>query len=259
MSARRPSRKMLVILVAIVLVVGAGVGVWWFSATQSPSSTNSISGTVQAPSYDVAALLSAPVATVHVEEGDGVAEGDTLVSLDDSALTLAVTQAQLELTIAKAETNTATASGNANAIAAAKVRQQLAQTRLSQAQLQHQQATVTAPHGGIVTTVVTHRGQATAPGRTLLTITDLDSVYVQGFLPEPLMGSVDVGDSVTISTDSNDSYSGTVRFISDTAEFSPNTSDSTEQRSQLVFRIRVSLDQSERSLKPGMPVDLHFS
>jgi HlyD family secretion protein len=49
--------------------------------------------------------------------------------------------------------------------------------------------------------------------------------------------------------------SGTVTFVSPKAEFTPRNVQTAEERSKLVYRIKVSVDNREGILKPGMPVD----
>jgi hypothetical protein len=50
-------------------------------------------------------------------------------------------------------------------------------------------------------------------------------------------------------------YEGTVVHIADRAEFTPRNVSTKEERVNLVFAVRIDLDNDDGSLKPGMPAD----
>jgi HlyD family secretion protein len=60
-----------------------------------------------------------------------------------------------------------------------------------------------------------------------------------------------------VSTDSfpDKTYQGRVSYISAQAEFTPKTVQTFEERVKLMYRIKVSLDNDNNELKPGMPAD----
>jgi HlyD family secretion protein len=66
---------------------------------------------------------------------------------------------------------------------------------------------------------------------------------------------VALGQSATVLTDAGDRVPGKVTYISPQAEFTPRNVQTAEERSKLVYRIKVSVDNSSGVLKQGMPVD----
>ena len=56
-------------------------------------------------------------------------------------------------------------------------------------------------------------------------------------------------------TDAGQRLEGTITFISPKAEFTPRNVQTAEERSKLVYRIKVTVDNREGVLKPGMPVE----
>jgi HlyD family secretion protein len=67
---------------------------------------------------------------------------------------------------------------------------------------------------------------------------------------------VALGQTATILTDAGGpGIEGTVTFVSPRAEFTPRNVQTAEERSKLVYRIKVSVDNRAGVLKPGMPVD----
>ena len=146
-------------------------------------------------------------------------QGQTLVVLDQSALKLQVDQR-----------SRAKAPGRHSATPRRTVRKltsrqpeldsNQAKAAVDLAKVQLGYATVPAPHSGVVVTVTTNAGQNAGPGRTLLTLSDPGSLFVRVFVPEAQIGSVKVGQQVTVTPDSpGEPYTGTVSFVASEAEF----------------------------------------
>ena len=64
-----------------------------------------------------------------------------------------------------------------------------------------------------------------------------------------------LGQPAAILTDAGQRLSGSITFISPKAEFTPRNVQTADERSKLVYRIKVSVDNSGGVLKQGMPVD----
>ncbi|MBI2188696.1 MAG: HlyD family efflux transporter periplasmic adaptor subunit [Acidobacteria bacterium] len=120
-------------------------------------------------------------------------------------------------------------------------------------------ATVVAPAGGVVTQKLTEAGEIVAPRMPLLVITDLDNAWANLFVPEPVIPRVALGQAATILTDAGDRLPGTVTYISPQAEFTPRNVQTADERSKLVYRIKVSVDNRAGTLKVGMPVDAELT
>ena len=120
-------------------------------------------------------------------------------------------------------------------------------------------AAVLAPVGGIVTQTLTDAGEMIAPRAPLLVVTDLDHAWANLFVPEPLMPRITLGQSAAVLTDAGDRVPGRVTFISPQAEFTPRNVQTADERSKLVYRIKVAVDNSAGVLKQGMPVDAELT
>ncbi len=116
-------------------------------------------------------------------------------------------------------------------------------------------ATVVAPVGGVVTQTLTDAGEIVAPRTPLLVVTDLDHAWANLFVPEPLIPRLVLGQAADVRTDAGDTLAGTVTYISPQAEFTPRNVQTADERSKLVYRIKVTVDNSAGVLKQGMPVD----
>lgn len=117
-------------------------------------------------------------------------------------------------------------------------------------------ASVVAPVAGVVTQKLVDAGEIVARGTPLVVITDLDHAWANLFVPEPVIPRVKLGQPATVRTDAGgQALSGTVTFISPKAEFTPRNVQTAEERSKLVYRIKVTVDNRAGILKSGMPVD----
>jgi HlyD family secretion protein len=121
-------------------------------------------------------------------------------------------------------------------------------------------AQVVAPVGGIVTQKLADRGEMVARGAPIVVVTDLDHAWANLFVPEPLIPRVKLGQTATVFTDAGGpGIPGKVTFISPRAEFTPRNVQTAEERSKLVYRIKVTVDNSAGVLKQGMPVDAELA
>jgi len=139
--------------------------------------------------------------------------------------------------------------------AKARVRQareglELARTRLSYAE-------VVSPLGGVVLSKNVEPGDYVAAGTPIVTVGELDNVWLRGYLEETDLGRVKVGQPATVTTDSfpGKRYEGRVSFISGQAEFTPKTVQTRKERVKLVYRVKIDVPNPDRELLPGMPAD----
>ena len=91
-----------------------------------------------------------------------------------------------------------------------------------------------------------------------MVVTDLDHAWANVYVDEPLVPRLTLGQKVTLVTDAGQRLEGTISFISPRAEFTPRNVQTAEERSKLVYRIKVSADNRQGVLKPGMPVEAEF-
>jgi HlyD family secretion protein len=119
-------------------------------------------------------------------------------------------------------------------------------------------AEVKSPVGGVVTAKLADAGEVVAPRTPLLVVTDLDHAWANLYVDEPVVPALKLGQAVDIVTDAGQTLKGTITFISPKAEFTPRNVQTSEERSKLVYRIKVTTDNSGGILKTGMPVEGRF-
>lgn len=139
---------------------------------------------------------------------------------------------------------------------AARARVAAADAQIASLQQSVSDATVTAPLSGIVTQKLADVGEILAPRTPIVTVVDLDHAWANIYLDEPLVPRVRLGQGATVFTDAGGrGIDGKVTFISPKAEFTPRNVQTAEERSKLVYRIKVSVDNRQGVLKQGMPVE----
>jgi len=117
-------------------------------------------------------------------------------------------------------------------------------------------AALSSPARGIVSQKLAEVGEVAAPRVPVIVIIDLDHAWADVFVPEPAVPRIRIGQSATLFTDAGGSgLQGSITYISPKAEFTPRNVQTAEERSKLVYRVRVTVDNSQGILKEGMPVE----
>lgn len=139
----------------------------------------------------------------------------------------------------------------------ARARLQQAEEALAQARTRLGYAELTAPLSGVVLAENVEPGEFVAAGTPVVTIGELDPVWLRAYIKETDLGRVKLGQSVRVTTDTypGKAYRGTVTFIAQDAEFTPKNVQTDKERVKLVYRIKITLANPEQELKPGMPAD----
>ena len=96
-----------------------------------------------------------------------------------------------------------------------------------------------------------------AAGATVVTLGDMDHPWVRGYINEKDLGRIKLGMRADVVTDSYPGkvYPGKITFVSSDAEFTPKQIQTQEERTKLVYRIKIEMANPHRELKSNMPVD----
>jgi len=145
-------------------------------------------------------------------------------------------------------------------IDAARARVAAADAQIAALEKAIKDASVASPVDGVVNEKLADRGELLAPRAPIVVVTDLDRAWANLFIPEPMVPRVALGQKATVFTDAGGpGIPGTVTFVSSRAEFTPRNVQTADERSKLVYRIKVSVDNSRGVLKQGMPVDAELT
>jgi HlyD family secretion protein len=145
-------------------------------------------------------------------------------------------------------------------ISAARARVSAADAQIAMLDKALADAQIVAPVAGVVTQKLVDAGEIVMRGTPIVVVTDLDNAWANLFVPEPMVPRIKLGQAATVFTDAGGAgIPGKVTFVSPQAEFTPRNVQTPDERSRLVYRIKVSVDNRDGVLKAGMPVDAELS
>jgi HlyD family secretion protein len=103
-------------------------------------------------------------------------------------------------------------------------------------------------------------GAIVSPNDVVYVLSLTHSVWVRAYVSEAQLGRVSPGLEVSVLSDTAPSrpYKGHVGFISPTAEFTPKSVETPDLRTDLVYRLRIIVDEVEVGLRQGMPVTIQI-
>ena len=273
MSTRQ---KKIIPMIVLGLVV-AGVLVWFVRGRAINNRDRiSVSGNVEVTEVQVSFMTAGRVLERLVDEGQAVKKGDMVARLDRVELEQVLKQAEAALAVAEADAGRmllefarqkelfgkkVIASREfeiaqaAKTTAEARVKESRAALALAETRLGY--AALTSPVTGIVLSKAIESGEYVFPGTTVVTIGNLEQVWVRAYINETDLGRVKVGQAARVMADTypDKSYPGKVAFISSEAEFTPKNVQTAKERVKLVYRIKIDVANPAMELKPGMPAD----
>jgi HlyD family secretion protein len=140
----------------------------------------------------------------------------------------------------------------------ANVRQARENLRMSEIRLSY--TILRAPFDGVVLVREAELGEVVSPGTPIITLADLDHIWLRVYLPETDLGKVRWGQTVNVRTDTypGKNYRGRVSVIASDAEFTPKSVQTEKERVTLVYRIKIDVENPNHELKPGMPADAYI-
>ena len=117
--------------------------------------------------------------------------------------------------------------------------------------------TIKSPIDGVVTARAVEPGAVVVPGQTLLSVINLNTVYLRGYVPEGQIGKVRVGQSSRVYLDSapDQALASKVIQIDPEGSFTPENIYFKDDRVKQVFGIKIAINQPDGFAKPGMPAD----
>ena len=123
------------------------------------------------------------------------------------------------------------------------------------------QAVITSPIDGVILSKYAEQGEFAAPGRALFKVADVSQMRLRAYITADLLTNVKIGQKVKVYADQGDKgrkeYEGTVSCISSEAEFTPKTIQTRNERSNLVYAVKIDV-KNDGIIKRGMYGDVKF-
>ena len=242
-------------------------------------------GNVEIRQVDLAFQVAGRINNVFVEEGDYVKQGDLIATLDDKdykasyqkALALKESsKAQMDEDLSKYKRNIALCKDGT--ISPQDCDTLLNKKNMSKAQFQQNEANLIfqknqldytklyAPQDGIITTRSQEKGAYVGANQIVYVMSLTKPIWIRTYINEKDLGNIKYGQKAKILTDTTDTkrnekkeYTGTIGYISPIAEFTPKTVQTQDLRVDLMYRIRVYVDEVDDFLRQGMPVTIRIN
>ena len=274
-------KKKAAVITLLLLIICAVAGFWYIKQNRLNNELT-LYGNIEIRQVDLSFQVAGRIEKMLKEEGDTVKAGELLAVMDDKDYrsNLEKAEADVEKTLAiksdaesKFERNAPLVNDNTiskqdyDTLLNNKNRSKadydaaVAQKNFAKNQLDYTK--IYAPEECIVMIRIQEPGANVSKGQPVYTMAKIKPVWVRAYVNETDLGNIKYGQSVRVYTDTTNpktgkkrEYTGQVGYISPVAEFTPKTVQSTDIRTNLVYRIRVYIYDIDEYLRQGMPVTI---
>jgi HlyD family secretion protein len=237
----KKQQKAVIVLIVTAL---AAAGYWRWQSSR----TFHYAGTVEATEIDLSSRLTSVIEAYDVKESDEVKAGQTLVRFTCEEQKLAADIAEKDFRRAE------------RLIRGGSIPQEsfdrLKYTR-DDAVLKSTWCVVVAPEDGKILQTYQEAGERVTPGTKLLTVANLNEVYAYYYVPQPMLSKLKLGMEVEgfLAEQKGKTFKGRISHIRDEAEFTPKNVQTRDERTRLVYGVKVTFANPDAQLKPGMTVE----
>ena len=274
-------KKKAIVLILLVIIICGTLGFLYFK-NRKVSDELTLYGNIEIRQVDLSFQVAGKIEKMLKEEGDTVKAGELVAILDDRDYVSNLEKAQADVektsalkddaeskferhaplvednTISKQDYDTLLNTKNRTK---ADYDAAVAQKNFAKNQLDYTK--VYAPDEGVIMIRVQEPGSNVSKGQPVYTMAKTKPVWVRAYVNETDLGNIKYGQGVNVYTDTVDpdtgkkrEYKGQVGYISPVAEFTPKAVQSTDIRTNLVYRIRVYIYDIDEYLRQGMPVTI---
>jgi len=143
---------------------------------------------------------------------------------------------------------------------AARAARDAAAANLARAEVAAREMVVTAPRDGVVESLDLHPGDLVKPG-ACATLVDPEDLKLVVYVSSTVLGRLQIGEKVGLTTDSHgaETFDGVITWIGSKGEFTPRNLQTTEERAQQVFGIKIATDSAGGRLRAGMAATAHLT
>jgi HlyD family secretion protein len=168
-------------------------------------------------------------------------------------------QAKAQLGVARQDLSLKREGSRKEDIAAASAHLAGAKAILEEARTAFLDTHVHAPAAAIVQSRIREPGSMVSPSTPVYSLSLRNPIYLRAYANETQLARIVPGTHVAVTCDScRKTYHGTIGFVSPRAEFTPKTVETTDLRTDLVYRVRISVDDADEGLRQGMPVTIEL-
>jgi HlyD family secretion protein len=243
MNTKKSFNKKLLIPIPII-IIGVLIYVFFIRKTDFL-----YSGTIEATKIDISSRISSVISSFSGQEGHKVKKGDLLVQM-------ACEDLKLNFEIAKTDFNRADRLFKIGSLSQENFDH--IKGKRDDSLLKLDWCSIIAPNNTSILTTYREAGEYVTPGTKLLTLINLSEVWTYIYVPQPLLAKISIGMKVIgfLPELKMRPFEGHISYISDAAEFTPKNVQTREERTRLVFGVKVTFPNPDELLKPGMSLEV---
>ncbi len=275
--------KKKILFIIVILVICSCI--FFIKKEKKVTDELTLFGNIEIRQVDMSFQAAGQILEMIKEEGDSVSKGELIAILDDKDYKANLDKAEADIATALALKNEAQQQYDRqiplctdntiskqecdtllNTRDKTKADYEAALAQRDYAKNQFDYTKMYAPEDGIVTVRVQEPGATVTKGQSVYTISKNKPVWIRAYVNETDLGNISYGMKAKVFTDSKDpktgearEYDGYVGYISPVSEFTPKTVQTEDLRTDLVYRIRVYIDDTDEFLRQGMPVTVKIN
>lgn len=207
-------------------------------------------GTIEATEVDISPRLSSVIASFDAKEGQTLHAGDPMVKLSCEDIKLGADIAERDFKRAQRLKDSSMTEEAYDRL----------KNKRDDAALKLDWCAIKAPVDSTVLSTYHEPNELVSPSMKLLTLADLREVWAIVYVPQPLLAklSLDMPVEGILPEMKGRVFNGRISRINDEAEFTPKNVQTREERTRLVFGVKVKFPNPDNVLKPGMTVEVRL-
>ena len=196
-------------------------------------------------------------ATKDLERAEALYQGDSIALAELEALENNNIVAFNQLEAAQAKLNLLQAGSRDEQVKAAENQVKMMEAVLKSTEAVLADLKIASPLKGTIQSRNYENGEFVSAGASLATVVNLDKVWINVYIPTDDLPYVKVGDKAEFTISGLDKlFEGKISEIASRGEFTPKTIQTKKERANIVYKVKIEVDNSEGILKPGMPADV---
>jgi len=272
-------KRQIYISTIVILSLSVVILFWVFWKKENNDHNLILYGNIDIRQADLGFRVFGRLKTLHVEEGDKVSKGDLLAELDSEPYIHKVQEAEAKVAALEENLSYATLQMERRSILITgksisqedyqqsyfnqKVLQanfNQAEASLKNAKIELEDTKLICPSDGVVYTRIREPGTVLDKGQPVYSLAVNTPIWARTYISETHLGNISPGMQVKIYTDTkqNPIYNGHIGYISPIAEFTPKNVETPDLRTNLVYQVRVVIDNPYKGLRQGMPVTIRI-
>ena len=234
-------------------------------------------GNVEIRQSDLAFRVSGRLLKLYAEEGDEVKEGQLLAEIDSDIYKNALNEAKANVRKKRANKYKKAENYKLNYplcadftiskeecldlkrdMEFAKGEYDVSVANLEKSIINLDDTKLYAPYNGIILSRIREKGTILNTNDPVYSISMTEPVWIRAYIDEKNLGNIKLGQKALIYTDARpkEPYYAHIGFVSPVAEFTPKNVETTTLRTDLVYRLRVIVDNPDYYLRQGMPTTI---